>query len=173
MGILSRLFGKRAEPSLDEVDQVVSTSLRLLQVDLFSDLSKIYSSQMEHEAADALAAGVVNFLKGEDIDEIARVSDSPMRSWILAALPHVRQRAAEYLRADWQTREIIVATLRMTTFLNFWKYGEAWFQNPAKMRIERLLVEYGPEFPEEITPAAYAQLFSKYHAAKRTAWAAK
>ncbi len=41
------------------------------------------------------------------------------------------------------------------------------------MRIERLLVEYGPEFSEEITPDAYVQLTAKYHAVKRTAWAAK
>jgi len=173
MGFLSRLFLKRAEPSLDELDKAVSTSLRLLKVDLFADLSNIYASQMEHEAAKTLAAQVANFLTGDDIDENARVSDEPLHSRIMAILPQVRQRVAEYMQADQQTREIIVATLRMTTFLNFWKYGEAWFQNPAKMRIERLLVEYGPEFPEEITPAAYAQLFAAYHAVKRAAWAAK
>jgi hypothetical protein len=128
---------------------------------------------MDGNAAKALAAQVANFLKGADIDEIARVSDEPLRSRIMAILPQVRQRAAEYMQADRQTREIIVATLRMTTFLNLWKYGEAWFQNPEKMRIERLLVEYGPEFPEEITPVAYAQMFSTYHEVKRTAWAAK
>jgi len=175
MGLLSRLFLKRAEPSLEEVDEVVSVSLRALKVDLFADLSNIYSSQMDGDAAKTLAAQVANFLMGEDIEEhhiIARF-DEPMRSRIMAILPQVRQRAAEYMQVDRQTREIIVATLRMTTFLNFWKYGEAWFQDPAKIRIERLLVEYGPEFPEEITPAAYAQLFAAYHAVKRTAWAAK
>jgi len=175
MGLLSRLFGKRAEPSLEEVDEVVSVSLRALKVDLFADLSNIYSSQMDGDAAKTLAAQVANFLMGEDIEEhhiIARF-DEPLRSRIMAILPQVRQRAAEYMQADRQTREIIVATLRMTTFLNFWKYREAWFQDPAKIRIERLLVEYGPEFPEEITPAVYIQLFTAYHAVKRTAWAAK
>jgi len=175
MGLLSRLFGKRAEPSLDEVDEVVSTSLRLLRVDLCVDLENIYSSQMERETARTLTAQVVNFLVGEDIDEhhiIARF-DEPLRSRIMAILPQVRQRAAEYMQADRQTREVIVATLRMATFLNFWKYGEAWFQDPAKMRLERLLVEYGAEFPEEITPLAYAQMFSAYHAAKHTARATK
>jgi hypothetical protein len=173
MGFLSRLFGKRAEPSLEEVDEFVSTSLRLLKVDLCEDLSNIYSSQLDYKVDRTLVAQVVNFLMGEDIDEVARVSDEPLHSRIMAILPQVRQRAAEYMQADRQTREIIVATLRMTTFLNLWKYGEAWFQNPEKMRIERLLVEYGPEFPEEITPVAYAQMFSTYHEVKRTAWAAK
>jgi len=178
MGFLSRFFLKRAEReynlrSLDDLDENFAMCLRALQVDLFADLSNIYSSQMDDNAAKALAAQVANFLKGEDIDEIARVSDEPLRSRIMAILPQVRQRAAEYMQADRQTREIIVATLRMTTVLNFGEYGIAWLQSPAKMRIERLLVEYGPEFPEEITPAAYIQLFAAYHAVKRTAWAAK
>ena len=173
MGFLSRFFLKRAEPSLDELDKVVAMSLRTMKVDLFADLSNIYSSQMDCEAARTLAAQVVNFLIGGDIDEIARVSDEPLRSRIMAILPQVRQRAAEHMQADRQTREIIVATHRMTSVLNFAKYGIAWLQDPAKMRIERLLVEYGPEFPEEITPAAYMQLFATYHAVKRTAWAAK
>jgi hypothetical protein len=166
MGLLSRFFFKRAERSFE-------TCLRAIQVDLFADLSSIYSSQMEGEAAKTLAAQVVNFLKGEDIDEIARVSDEPLRSRIMAVLPQVRQRAVECMRADRQTREIIVATLRMTTVLNFGKYGRAWFQDPAKMRIERLLAEYGPEFPEEISPEAYEQLAARYHAARRMTWAAK
>jgi hypothetical protein len=145
MGFLSRLFGKRAEPSLDEVDEVVSTSLRLLKVDLCVDLESIYSSQMERETARTLAAQVVNFLMGEDIDEhhiIARF-DEPLRSRIMAILPQVRQRTAEYMQADRQTREIIVATHRMTAVLNFGKYGTAWLEDPEKIRIEQLLVEYG------------------------------
>ncbi len=77
------------------------------------------------------------------------------------------------MQADRQTREIIVATLRMTSVLMFGKYERAWLQSPAKMRIEQLLVEYGPEFPEEITPVAYEQLSARYHAIKRIAWAAR
>ena len=171
MGFLSRFFHKSCD--METAQQLFATCLRAIQVDLLSDLHNIYSSQMDHNAAGTLAAQVVNFLKGEDIDEIARVSDEPLRSWIMAISPQVRQRAAECMPADRQTREIIVATLRMTTVLNFGKYGRAWFQNPAKMRIERLLVEYGPEFPEEITPEAYVQLTAAYHAVKRTAWAAR
>jgi len=75
MGLLSRFFLKRAERSF-------ATCLRAIQVDLFADLSNIYSSQMDGEAASALAAQVVNFLKGEDIEEIARVKDEPLRSLI-------------------------------------------------------------------------------------------
>jgi hypothetical protein len=175
MGFLSRFFLKRAEPSLHEVDEVFAMCLRQIKVILYEYVSNIYSSQMDGEAAKTLAAQVVDFLMGEDIDEhhiIARF-DEPLRSWIMAILPQVRQRAAEYMQADRQTREITVATLRMTSVLNFGKYGIAWLQSPAKMRIERLLVEYGPEFPEEITPAAYVQLFATYRAVKRPAWAAR
>ena len=169
MGLLSRFFHKSCD--METAQELFETCLRAIQVDLFADLHNTYSLQMDREVAGNLAAQVVNFLKGADIDEIARVSDEPLRSRILAVLPQVRQRAAECMQADRQTREIIVATLRMTTVLNFGKYGKAWFQDPAKMRIERLLVEYGSEFPEEITPEAYAQLTAAFHALKRTAWA--
>jgi Sel1 repeat len=163
MGFLSRFFLKRAERSFEKC-------LRLTQVALCDELRDIYSSQMDREAASTLAAQVVNFLKGVDIDEIARVKDEPLRSRIIAILPQVRQRAAECMQADRQTREIIVATLRMTNVLNFGKYGTAWLQNPAKMRIQQLLVEYGPDFPEEINPGAYELLTAKYLAAKRPTW---
>jgi hypothetical protein len=178
MGLFSRFFLKRAEReynqrSLDDLDKDFAECLRALRVDLFADLSRVYSLQMESEVAKPLAAQVTNFLLGEDVEEIARARDEPSRSWIMAILPQVGQRAAEYMQADRQTREIIVATLRMTTFLNFGKYGMGWFECPAKMRIERLLVGYGPEFPEEITPAAYVRLFAAYHAVKRAGWAAR
>jgi hypothetical protein len=166
MGLLSRFFPKRLGDNFAEC-------LRLMKIDLAYDISNIYSAQMDYKVARALAAQVVNFLMGEDIEEIARVSDEPLRSRIMAILPQVRQRAAECMQADRQTREIIVATLRMISILNFGKYGRAWLQSPAQIRVERLLVEYGPEFPEEIKPAAYMKMFSTYHAVKRTAWVAK
>ena len=165
MGFLSRFFLKPTEQSF-------TTCLRIVQVDLCSDLKSTYRSEMNDEAAGVLAAQVVNFLKGEDIDEIARVSDEPLRSRIMAVLPQVEQRAAECMRTDRHTREMIVATLRMTSILMFGKQGKAWFQSPAKARIERLLAEYGPEFPQETTPAAYEQLTAAYHALKRAAKAA-
>src|ERR1035438_8541285 len=125
---------------METAQQLFATCLRAIQVDLAEDLCNIYSSQMDREAARALAAQVANFLMGEDIDEIARVSDEPLHSRIMAILPQVRQRAAEYMQADRQTREIIVATHRVTSVLNFGKYGIAWLQERAKMRLEGLLV---------------------------------
>ncbi len=75
MGLLLRFFLKRSEWSFERSLETYETCLRVIQVDLSTDLHNIYSSQMDGEAAGALAAQVVNFLKGEDIDEIARVSD--------------------------------------------------------------------------------------------------
>jgi hypothetical protein len=173
MGFLSRFFPKRAEYSFAQVEEAFAVSLRALNVDLWADLCNIYSLQMDGEMARTLAAQVVNFLKCEDIDEIVRVSEEPLRSQIVEVLPQVKQRAAEYMHASRQTREIIVATLRMKSVVNFGKYGEAWLQSAEKMRIERLLVKYGPEFPQEITPAAYIQMFAAYHSVKRAAWEAK
>jgi len=70
MGLLSGFFLKRAERSFE-------TCLRVIQVDLFTDLRHIYSSQMDGEEAGTLAAQVVNFLKGEDIEELPGLRTSP------------------------------------------------------------------------------------------------
>ena len=169
MGFLSRLFHKSSD--METAEQLFATCLRLIQVDLYANLRFTYRSQMNDETARTLAAQVVNYLKGEDISEIARASGEPLRSQIMAVLPQVEQRAQEWMQADRPTREIIVATLRMTAVLMFGRYGKAWFQEPARARIEKLLVRYGPEFPQEVSPAVYAQLTDRYHALKRTAWA--
>ena len=66
MGFLSRFFSKRAEWSFAQAEEAFAVSLRALQVDLYADLRNIYSLQMDGEVAGALAAQVVNFLKGED-----------------------------------------------------------------------------------------------------------
>ena len=165
MGFLSRFLIKPIERSF-------TTCLRVVQVDLFSDLRAKYSSEMNREAASTLAAQVVNFLKGEEIEEIVRVSDEPLRSQIIAVLPQVARRATEKMRTDRHTREIIVATLRMTSVLMFSKHGKAWLRSAGQLRIEQLLTEFGAEFPQEITPAVYEELTASYHANKRATLAA-
>ena len=85
MGFLSRFFHKSCD--METAQRLFAACLRAIQVDLFADLRNIYSSQMDGEAARTLAAQVVNFLKGEDIDEIARVSDEPLRSGLWPYCP--------------------------------------------------------------------------------------
>jgi hypothetical protein len=97
---------------METAQQLFATCLRAIQVDLYADLRTTYCSQMGDEAARTLAAQVVNFLKGEDINEIARVSDERLRSQITAVLPQVERRAEERMQTDRHTREIIVATGR-------------------------------------------------------------
>lgn len=167
MGLLSRLFAKRSEPSLGEMDEAFTLCLRLLKVDLANDICNVYSAQMDHQDARGLAAQVTNFLMGEDVEEIARKSEEPLRSRIGAILPGLSLSAAKYMQGDRQTREIVVSTLRMVNMLNFGKYGTGWLENPAQKRIERLLVQYGPEFPEAVAPTAYLKMFGEYHAVKR------
>jgi hypothetical protein len=153
---------------LRQTERAFAASLRVVLVTLFSDLHAHYSSEMDGEAAATLAGQVTNFLKGEDVEEIARLSEEPLRTQIMAVLPQVAPRAAEKMEADRQTREIVVATLRMTCVLMFGKHGKAWFNTPAKDRIESLLAQYGPEFPGEIKPDAYQKLAAAYHEVKRS-----
>ena len=56
MGFWSRFL-------LRPTQQSFVTCLRLIQVDLYSDLRHEYAAEMEKEPASILAAQVVNFLK--------------------------------------------------------------------------------------------------------------
>jgi hypothetical protein len=155
VGLLSRFFLKPTEHSFD-------SALRIVQVSLFSDLLAQYSSEMDSGVAATLAAQVTNFLKGEDIVEIGRAADEPLRTQISSVLPQVPSRAHAKMVADLATREIVVATLRMYSVLMFSKHGKAWFGSPAKDRIENILGRYGYEFPEEISPPIYEHMAAGY-----------
>lgn len=42
--------------------------------------------------------------------------------------------------------------------MEFMQQGESFFRSEQHERITRLLVTYGPEFPEEITPETYLKM---------------
>jgi hypothetical protein len=157
-----------AEETLETTLQLFDSALRLVQVDLFAELREHYRVNMDEEKASTLAAQVVNYLKGEDIDAIAARSEEPLRSSIAALFPQIKARAGEKMRSDRLTREIVVATLRMKTVLMFGLIGNEWIGHPEKERIEEILSVYGGEFPEEINPDSYHKLVFAYHEMKRS-----
>jgi hypothetical protein len=92
--------------------------LRLIQVSLFTKLKAEYSLTMEPESASLVAAQVVNYLKGEDIDEVMENSTELLKSRIGRIRDHLPQKAAEVMAVSASTREVVVATLRMRLVVN-------------------------------------------------------
>jgi hypothetical protein len=59
-------------------------------------------------------------------------------------------------------RELIVNYLRVKATLLFARQGDSWFDNPIKVRIEKILLQYGREFPEEADPDKFMDLAMKF-----------
>ena len=137
--------------------------LRLIQVTLFARLHLQYSTTMEKESAGVLAAQVVNYLKGEDIELVIESTPEPLKSQIAQIKDSLPERAANAMAESHSTREVIVATLRMREVLKFMLQGEVYLQSEEHRRISGLLLPYGPEFPEEIKPERYMQMAEMYY----------
>lgn len=149
--------------SLTNSTAAYEQGLRLVQVTLCRILSAKYEQTLELETAKTLAAQVVNYLKGEDIEDVMQRSDEPLKSKIARISAQVPDYAARAMVEDKGTREVVVPTLRMKMVLNYWLIGDSYFKSADKARAESLLRAYGTEFPDEITPAAYWGLAQRYY----------
>ena len=140
--------------------------LRDIQVTLFVILRTQYSAEMDGESARVLAAQVVNYLKGEDIESVIASTPEPLKSQICHLKDRIPERARGAMALGKGIREVVVATLRMKTVLAFGLSGDSYFQSDEMKRIESVLSVYGPEFPQEVDPKAYlgmARRFRKSH----------
>jgi hypothetical protein len=155
-----RLF--RKSPDLRASIEMFEQGLRYVQVTLCTVLQRHYSAAMSSESATLLAAQVVNHLKGEDIEVVITNSAEPLKSQIRQIRDSIPQRAKEAMASDRDIREVVVATLRMRTVLEFGLIGESYLHSDEKARIEEQLSVYGPEFPKEIDPNIYLAMARRF-----------
>lgn len=153
----------KKSPDLEASLEFFEQGLRYVQVTLFVMLKSRYSAEMDGESASVLAAQVVNYLKGEDIKGVIASSAEPLRSQILQIEDRIPERASDALASGKGIREVVVATLRMRTVLQFGLVGERYLHSDEKKRIESQLSVYGPEFPKAIDPKAYLAMARRFH----------
>ena len=160
-------FKKRKDVSIQDAIKVFETGAKAIQVPLYAELKFTYSKEMISEVACVLAGQVVNYLMGEDIDEIHKNAQEPTKTVIGQIKDQIPKRAHQLMARDDSTREVIVATLRMISVLKFAIIGESYMTSPQKQRVENLLVEYGREFRYEMTPDKYMALAHTYYKQKK------
>jgi hypothetical protein len=86
----------------------------------------------------------------------------PNKSQIIRIKDQIPECASKAMAESKNTREAIVATLRMTVVYRFMQEGKAYFQSAEFHRSQELLDRYGPEFPEEIEPDKYLEIARRY-----------
>lgn len=136
--------------------------LRIIRILLFADLRDEYSHEYDSETSGRLAAQVVNYLQGEDLEDIYRDSSDADKKVIDHIRTQIPIKANHLLKTNDLVRKLIVYTLRMKAVLRFAEIGESYLEDPEKLRIDNILEEYGAEYPEEASPKLYRKLVDEY-----------
>lgn len=151
-GKLSEDFDRAARPAINM---------------LFAELRAEYAKEMDTNTADVLAAQVLDYLQGEDIEQIKERVPKDNRSSVMVIMNKIKnqvvKRADEKMKIDKETRELIVYTLRMKLVLKFGSKGESYLNAAEKIRIDKILEKYGLEFPKEVNPDYYASIATHYY----------
>jgi hypothetical protein len=152
-------FSKKSKATVQDVEAFYDIFIRWFRVNLFAKLASEYAIQMNSTNANLLAAQVVNVLTGnvpsrpEELDEQLR----PL-------LMEVPERAFAAMRSDALLRKVVVYTLRVKTILECARHGAEHLVSAEHIQTERVLLEFGPEVPEEVTLERYAAVAARYRA---------
>ncbi len=152
------LFQKK--PTIDKTINLFSNDERIMRVCLFKILTdKIIADGLSEKNSKIIAAQGVNYITGEDWEAIIQnIQDLKIKSVTENYKLEIISYVENLLEKDKKLREIVVYFLRIRTVLFFHRFGKDWFENPMKERIEKILVEYGSEFPEGSDPVRFNEM---------------
>lgn len=141
--------------------------LRAVRLYLYAELKSEYEPYFGLELGSILAAQVVNYLTGEDLDESYANADDFNQSQIRRIKDQIVPRAQQKMFYDQILRETIVYTHRMKSVLMFARDGDDYLQSQNKKRSDAFLFKYGAEFHAEVNPKLYARLVARFRQAKQ------
>jgi len=137
---------------------------RYMQVMLCKEISEKLLKELTFEAdvRESLAAQIVNYYSGFDIDEQFKNMKEPNKSRVAKIRQWIIPKAEEILKNNYKLRRLIVYTLRMDIVYKFAMEGEKYLESDEKKREESILIKFGREFPEEANPQLFDKIFSDY-----------
>ena len=135
----------------------------------------LYAKLIEYDAAtitnnnkkiskivrSVIAVRGVNYILGEDWEKNIDGFSEEIKSLIAAHKSEVVPLVKAWLGTDKLYRELIVNYLRIKMTLFFAYRGENWMKSDEYARIEKILLAYGPEFPEKADPIKFAKMVSR------------
>lgn len=143
MGVFSFLSKRgRRDKMLNELDSLQNTA----QLAVLLVLKEEFRGRMDERQATRLAAAVVNEIFGNEISEVSAAH---------LDMDEVQRCASELLQDKLDTREIVVQSLRIRSYVHFGRHACL----PSTFsRYQAILKQYGAEFPETPKPEAYRRL---------------
>ncbi len=136
--------------------------LRSVKVVLYVDFAARFKKDHAEDIAKVLAGQVINYLMGEDIEEVYQNAAEPLKSKIGQIKDQVSGLADKLMQSDAQLRQVIVYTLRMEDVYKLGEFGEEYLTSADKARIDRVLKRYEGEFTEEATPSLYSLIVTRF-----------
>lgn len=144
--------------------------LHVVQVLLAFELEKDYECEFDSKTAGVLAAQVVNYLTGQDLERSYARVDELTKSKIREIKDQIVLRADQKMLNDPIGRETIVYSHRLKMVLGFAKDGDSFLQTDDAARSEDILSKHAAEFRQEVTPDLYDQIVARFvHAKQRFA----
>jgi hypothetical protein len=160
------MFGLfRKKWTIEETFKACSWWERSVPVCLATKLrAELVARGFPDEESRKIAAQGVNYITGEDWEAVVSKSSAEIKSVIAEHKSEVESAIRTLLLKDRSCREIVVYFLRIRTVLFAAQYGfDIWAENPMKERIDKILCEYGPEFPEEADPGKFSVMAQNFH----------
>jgi len=139
-----------------------------IQVMLCKEISKklVEELTLEADVTRCLAAQIVNYYSGFDIDEQFKNMKESDKSNVAKIRQWIIPKAEEMLRNNYNLGRLIIYTLRMDIVYKFAMEGEKYLQSDEKKRKESILIRFGAEFTEEANPQLFDKIFSDYFKVK-------
>jgi hypothetical protein len=140
----------------------------VVRVTICSILADQYIGQDGYDAdtGKSLAAQVVNFLIGHDLEKLASMTVEPKKSLIRSLIPNVPKLANEAMMRYSDLPEVIIQSLRIDNVLSYAEHEKTYLTSSRKQGIENILSIYEYMVPDEPDIPKYykiANMFYKNH----------
>lgn len=163
------MFNFRKQKTVGEVEKDFKNQYPYVKISLANYIKDVIKNAYEKagiefdEKDGILAVGIVEYLTGNSIEEWVSRCDDESKPYAQDLSPLVEGKANEIMAADKSVREIIVYTLRMDFTIKASKYGaESIINTDYGVTVNKLLQQYGKEFPEEVSPEKYDLLVRNF-----------
>jgi hypothetical protein len=147
-----------------EVAEAFPAWARSLRVCLCTKLTEFNIAKgLTKEISDIIAPQGVNYITGEDWEKNLQSASEEIKSVVQLHKSEVIPLVKAFFETDKTYRELLVNYLRILSVMQVPIRGDEWFGSDDKQRIEKILLVYGPEFPEEADPVKFGQMVHDFH----------
>ena len=156
----------KMKPDFNDMLETFKTTDEVCRLELYEELVKEYS-ESGLEDPKVLAVQVVNYLMGDDFDEVYGAVSQDVKLRIDKIRNLIEEKAEQKMRQSGEVRELIVRSIMLKAVLYSCRYGDSWVKSTYMKNIEYLIKKYGSEVTGSDDFENYRRIASKFHENRR------